>query len=72
MYSISSISSHLISSTGITENEAQEELEKAEGAAQKEKGMPPLHSTSASLFLAMGLELEESQYVYLLPTAPIN
>lgn len=50
----------------ISEDEAREELAREEAAAQRERGMPALHSTSASSFIAMGFELEESQYVLLL------
>lgn len=49
--------------TGISEDEIQEQLDKEEAATQRASGSPPLHKTSASAFLSMGLELEESQYV---------
>ncbi len=42
----------------------QEKLGRDEAAVLKTKGRTALHKTSATSFLAMGLELEESQYVY--------
>lgn len=46
---------------GISEDEAQEELEKEEAESLRQNGAAPLHSTSACSFLVMGLELEDSQ-----------
>lgn len=46
---------------GISEDEAKEELEKEEAETLRLSGAVPLHGTSACSFLAMGLELEESQ-----------
>lgn len=48
---------------GINEEEIQDQLDKEEAAALKATGRLPLHQTSASSFLIMGLELEESRYV---------
>ncbi len=39
------------------------QLDREEVAVMQMKGRIPLHKTSATSFLAMGLELEESQYV---------
>lgn len=39
----------------------QQQLDKEEATAQKASGKLPLHKTSASAFLSMGLDLEESQ-----------
>lgn len=50
-------------SEDISEKDVERELGKEEAAVQKATGRGPLHSTSASAFLAMGLELEESQSV---------
>ena len=41
----------------------QAQLGQDEAAVMKTKGRTALHKTSATSFLAMGLELEESQYV---------
>ena len=39
------------------------QLDHKQVAIMRMKGRTPLHKTSATSFLAMGLELEESQYV---------
>lgn len=45
----------------MTEDEVQDRLGKEEVAALKATGRTPLHQTSASSFLVMGLELEENK-----------
>ncbi|KJA13135.1 hypothetical protein HYPSUDRAFT_209799 [Hypholoma sublateritium FD-334 SS-4] len=45
----------------MTEDEVQERLGKDEAAVLKATGRTPLHQTSASSFLAMGLDLEEDK-----------
>ena len=47
--------------SAISDEEMEQRLAKEEEDALKVSGRAPLHSTSASAFLAMGLELEESQ-----------
>ncbi len=46
---------------GVSEAELEAQLSREEKASAKEARRAPLHSTSATSFLAMGLELEESQ-----------
>lgn len=46
----------------ITENEAEQELEALE-ASKRSTGVPPVHKTTATKCLRLGLDLEESQYV---------
>ena len=53
-------------STVISENDVEEQLGREEAAVLKTKGKTPLHKVSASSFLALGLELEESQCVNLI------
>ncbi|KJA22732.1 hypothetical protein HYPSUDRAFT_202044 [Hypholoma sublateritium FD-334 SS-4] len=47
--------------TSISEDEVQEQLGRDEAAVQKASRNVALHSTSATSFLVLGLELEESQ-----------
>lgn len=47
----------------ISETEAEKQLGQEEKESLEERGMQPLHKTSATDFLVMGLELEETQYV---------
>ena len=55
--------SDFISTIDVSEDDILAQLGKEETAAQKASGTPALHKMSASAFLSMGLELEESQYV---------
>lgn len=45
----------------ITEDEAKADLERQEAAVLKESGQSPLHKTSPVSFVAMGLDLEDTQ-----------
>ena len=45
----------------VSEDDVVEVLGKEEAAVSKATGRAPLHSTMATFFLLMGLELEESQ-----------
>ncbi|KJA25187.1 hypothetical protein HYPSUDRAFT_135353 [Hypholoma sublateritium FD-334 SS-4] len=47
--------------TNTSEDEVQDQLDKEEAAALRAAGRIPLHKTSASSFVSMGLELEESR-----------
>jgi hypothetical protein len=51
------------SSIALSEAQVQKELAEEEGSRLQEWGMV-MHSTSASAFLVMGLELEDNQCVY--------
>lgn len=55
------------STLDISETEAEKQLGKEEKESLEEQGLLPLHETSATDFLVMGLELEELQYVYYYP-----
>lgn len=47
----------------VSEDDIRAQLNKDEAEVLKAAGKAPLHQTSASSFLTMGLELEESKYV---------
>lgn len=47
----------------VSEDEVQRQLGNDESETLKATGRAPLHQTSASSFLVMGLELEEAKYV---------
>ena len=47
--------------TDISEDDVQKQLDKAEAAVQKSGRSVALHNTSATSFLVLGFELEESQ-----------
>lgn len=55
---------YCFSKIDVSEDDVQAQLDKEETEARKASGTPALHTTSASAFLSMGLELEESQYVH--------
>lgn len=46
---------------GVSEADLEAQLSREEAASAKGAKRVPLHSTSATSFLAMGLELEEAQ-----------
>lgn len=48
----------------ISETEAEKLLGKEEKDLMQARGLPALHEMSATDFLVMGLELEESQCVF--------
>lgn len=49
--------------TDVSEDEVQRQLGSDESEVLRATGRAPLHQTSASSFLVMGLELEEAKYV---------